>query len=76
MSLPSDPVWGTDRGYDERGLHAGDWEYLVVSGQEDIFEGPYKFVSQGAIGAYPRFVNKAGLMVPWHSVVFARRRQQ
>lgn len=75
---PSDP-WASsdsDDRFDLRVMSQGEWEYIVVEGDPpETFAGPFKFVSDGAIGAYPRFVSDTGLTVPWHSVRYGRRKR-
>lgn len=36
----------------------------------DTQTGPWRFDSDGTIGAYPRFVRSDGAIVPWHAVLY------
>ncbi|HVQ18912.1 MAG TPA: hypothetical protein VMT27_07740 [Actinomycetes bacterium] len=61
----------SDRKFDERNMSEGTWLRIWVRG--GVLEGPWKFTSQGTIDAYPRFVDRVGVVIPWHAVIKAER---
>lgn len=59
--------------FDLRIMQYGEFQWIRIAGENSSRDGPWRFVSQGEIGANPHFVNEQGVMVPWHAVDLAQR---
>lgn len=68
-------VVGSDRDqkFNLRRMEQDEFQWIRIAGENSGRQGPWKFVSQGTIGAYPHFVNEHGMVVPWHAVDQAQR---